>query len=64
MHDPVNFSDPDEFKPERFLSEDGKAFHTPKAYVAFGMGKRECLGKSLAKVEQYLFTAALIHQFE
>jgi cytochrome P450 len=31
--------------------------------VAFGVGKRECLGKSLAKQETFLFPSCLLHQF-
>lgn len=61
MRDPANFEDPDKFKPERFL-QDGK-FKPHPMMVAFGMGKRECLGKPLAKHELFLFTANLLHQF-
>ena len=31
--------------------------------VSCGLSPRECLGKTLAKAEVYLFTAHLLHQF-
>uniref|UniRef100_A0A915DYB8 Cytochrome P450 n=1 Tax=Ditylenchus dipsaci TaxID=166011 RepID=A0A915DYB8_9BILA len=44
--DPV-FENPKEFRPERFLMEDGKTFCKPLAnrLVQFGMGKRQCAGE-------------------
>lgn len=63
MHDPAHFSDPDRFDPTRFLDPETGRYRPHRAMVAFGVGRRECLGRSLAKMEQYLFTAALLHQF-
>ncbi len=60
--DPKHFPEPKEFKPERFLDSGGKFVENP-AMVAFGVGKRECLGKVLAKQETFLFMACLLHQF-
>ena len=59
--DPMIFPDPDKFCPDRFLDNEGR-FHAHPAMVAFGIGKRECLGKSLAKQEMFLFTSCLLHQ--
>ncbi len=59
--DPKNFADPEKFSPERFLDSNGMFVQHP-AMVAFGVGKRECLGKSLAKQEAFLFTACLLHR--
>ena len=63
MSDPANFENPEQFNPERFLCKKTGKFIPHPALVMFGVGKRECLGKSLAKIELYLFLAGLLHQF-
>ena len=62
MKDPANFSDPDKFDPTRFLDAEGR-FKSHPANIYFGIGKRECLGKPLAKMEYFLFLANLVHNF-
>lgn len=42
-HDPANFEDPEEFRPERF-SEDNKKEIKPFTYIPFGVGPRSCIG--------------------
>ena len=67
LNDPKHFPDPKKFNPERFLdtNDSGKLVYKPhKALIPFGIGKRDCLGKSLAKLELYLFLSALLHQFD
>ena len=61
MHDPNYWSDPEDFIPERFI-KDGK-FHQDERFVAFGIGKRNCMGKTLALTELYLFLSALLQRF-
>jgi len=63
LSDPNNFDYPDQFNPERFLCKETGKFISHPALVMFGVGKRECLGKSLAKIELYLFLVGLLHQF-
>ena len=37
----------------------------PETKLLFlSIGKRDCLGKSLAKMELFLFLSALLHQFD
>ncbi|XP_073152250.1 cytochrome P450 86A22-like [Henckelia pumila] len=51
-----------EFKPERWLSEDGKKFQ-PKdqfQFVAFNAGPRICLGKDLAYLQMKSIAAAVL----
>lgn len=61
MHmDPVNFPDPESFKPDRWLSQNGdKQSRLDRYLVPFGKGTRICLGINLAWAEMYLVLAAL-----
>ena len=63
LNDPKNFEEPEIFNPERFLCKETGKFVPHPALVVFGVGKRECLGKNLAKKELYLFLAGLLHEF-
>ena len=63
LKDPEVFSEPEEFRPERFLSEDGKRVESPPHWIPFGLGKRRCPGETLAKMELYLFLTGIIHNF-
>uniref|UniRef100_A0A183DKD6 Cytochrome n=1 Tax=Gongylonema pulchrum TaxID=637853 RepID=A0A183DKD6_9BILA len=58
MNDPENFSEPKEFRPARFLEDDGY-----DAFLPFSLGKRQCLGESLAKAELFLIYANLMRHF-
>ncbi|KAK2650279.1 hypothetical protein Ddye_017768 [Dipteronia dyeriana] len=51
-----------EFRPERWLSPDGKKFtmHDSYKFVAFNAGKRECLGKDLAYLQMKSVAAAVL----
>jgi fatty acid omega-hydroxylase len=51
-----------EFKPERWLSSDGKKIEVPDSYrfVAFNAGPRICLGKDLAYLQMKSIAAALL----
>ena len=60
--DPTVWQDPDQFKPERFLNEDGKAVK-PDELIPFSIGRRYCFGEHLAKMELFIFFSYLMHQF-
>ncbi len=60
-YDSKHFPNPERFDPDRFLDKSGRFVSNP-AMIAFGIGKRECLGKTLAKQEIFLFTSCLVHQ--
>ena len=62
MKDPGAFPEPGAFRPERFLL-DGKFVPNPKV-VPYGIGKRRCLGESLAKMELYKFFTGILHRFK
>ena len=61
-HDKETWGDPETFRPERFLSAEGK-FVKNERVMPFSLGARRCPGESLAKAELYLFLSALIQGF-
>jgi cytochrome P450 len=56
------FPDPEQFIPTRFLDESG-CYRPLSHFIPFGVGKRACLGESLARVELYLVFGALLQNF-
>lgn len=61
-HDPKLWKDPEQFRPERFLSQNGEAVK-PEYFMPFSLGKRQCLGESLARVELYLYATSMLQRF-
>ncbi|XP_060800059.1 cytochrome P450 2M1-like [Neoarius graeffei] len=62
LSDPKLWKNPDNFDPENFLDEEGQ-FKRNDAFVVFGMGKRACLGESLARVELFIMFTSLLQHF-
>ena len=62
LRDPTHFKDPDVFNPERFINSEGK-FINDERVIAFGIGKRSCLGQSLAEKEFFIFFTGILQQF-
>ena len=64
-HDPETWGEPDAFRSQRFLDEEGN-FVPPKAdrFLPFSAGRRVCLGESLARMELFLVLARLLHSFK
>jgi hypothetical protein len=63
LHDPVIYPDPDSFKPERFINEDGSLRDDPVLTTAFGFGKRICPGRHLADGTIFIVIASLLSVF-
>ena len=64
-HDPDVWDDPNDFRPQRLVDNDGN-FVSPKAdlFLPFSDGRRGCLGESLAQIELFLVLARLLHSFK
>ncbi|XP_013774211.1 cytochrome P450 2U1-like [Limulus polyphemus] len=60
--DPKYWPEPEKFDPSRFLSSDGKVVKR-ESFIPFSIGKRICLGETLAKMELFLFFTAILQQF-
>ncbi|KAI0278749.1 cytochrome P450 [Russula aff. rugulosa BPL654] len=63
LHDPDIYPDPDSFKPERFINEDGSLRDDPVLTTAFGFGKRICPGRHLADGTIFIVIASLLSVF-
>ena len=61
-HDRAHWDDPEVFRPERFLGDNGK-FRNDDFFMQFSLGKRSCPGESMARTEFFTFLACLFHQF-
>uniref|UniRef100_A0A2L2Y1J5 Cytochrome P450 18a1 n=1 Tax=Parasteatoda tepidariorum TaxID=114398 RepID=A0A2L2Y1J5_PARTP len=53
-----------DYKPERFLSKDGKKLIKPEYFIPFSTGKRSCPGKPLAEVELFLYFTAILQKYK
>lgn len=69
-HSSRNFTDPDLFKPQRFLPathplyEERYAADNKAAFKPFSAGPRDCIGKNLAYAEMRLVMARLLWNFD
>ncbi|KAL6736123.1 hypothetical protein Aduo_006509 [Ancylostoma duodenale] len=62
-YDAHYYPEPEKFRPERFLDEDGYFKKRPELNP-FGMGKRTCLGENLARYELFLLFTTLLQKYE
>ncbi|XP_065070817.1 steroid 17-alpha-hydroxylase/17,20 lyase-like [Rhopilema esculentum] len=63
--DTKEWNEPDVFKPERFLDENGDMIHRKsKREMSFGLGRRSCLGEVLAKAELFIFLSNILYRYE
>jgi hypothetical protein len=63
LHDPELYPDPEEFKPERFLNEDGTVRDDPTLSLAFGVGKRICPGRHFVDATLFIVTSSVLSVF-
>jgi len=63
LKDPNLFDKPNTFNPERFIDKDGKVDHRKAGFVPFSVGKRQCLGESLARMELFCFLTSILQNY-
>ncbi|KAK1805429.1 hypothetical protein P4O66_019746 [Electrophorus voltai] len=62
--EPRYFTDPEDFKPERWEKADLRKNGFLEGFVAFGGGKNQCPGRWYAIMELHLFVALILYKFE
>ncbi|XP_030837667.1 cytochrome P450 2B11 [Strongylocentrotus purpuratus] len=63
MFDPDHWSEPKRFKPERFLDDHGQ-YCPDEQLIPFSIGKRNCIGEKLGRMELFIFFTNIIKNFE
>ncbi|KAG2366255.1 cytochrome P450 [Suillus spraguei] len=61
-HDETKYPSPDEFKPERFLYDDG-SLTSDTMDLGFGLGRRICVGRHLADASLWIAMASFLAVF-
>ena len=64
LHDPEAYPEPDKFKPEQFLNEDGTVRDDPMLSLVFGVGKRICPGRHLVEATVFFVTSSILSVFD
>ncbi|XP_053952393.1 probable cytochrome P450 28c1 [Anastrepha ludens] len=66
-HDSSYYNNPEQFKPERFLNDEGnilKSFRDIGVFLGFGDGPRMCLGYYFATVQTKVAIASIVYNFK
>ena len=63
-HDEKVWSDPEMFKPERFIDEDVSVMGSNLKLAPFGSGRRVCPGKAMGLATVHLWLAMLLQSFK
>lgn len=58
------YANADQFDPDRFDKSRAEDKQKPFAYVPFGGGLRECIGKEFARLEIKIFAARLLREYQ
>ncbi|XP_055608121.1 probable cytochrome P450 305a1 [Uranotaenia lowii] len=61
--DPEYWQKPEEFNPERFFDQNGNLVHSERL-IPYSLGKRKCLGDTLAKASIFSFFVGVMERFE
>ena len=63
-HDTQYWKDVNKFDPTRYLDADGKLDRKPESWLPFSLGRRVCLGESVAKPELHLIFSCILQRFK
>lgn len=63
LYDDTIYKDPKCFNPTRFIDEQGNLKRSDEL-IPFSVGKRQCLGEGLARMELFLFLANLLNHYK
>ncbi|XP_067674837.1 cytochrome P450 2B4-like [Haliotis asinina] len=63
LQDKDVWGDPQNFRPDRFLDGEGK-IQKREEFIPFSLGRRVCLGESMARMELFLFLTTMIQKFK
>ena len=63
LHDPEMYPDPENFKPERLINEDGTVRDDPTLALVFGVGKRICPGRHSADATLFIVASSVLSAF-
>jgi cytochrome P450 len=63
LHNPDVYPEPETFRPERFLNEDGTFRDDPTLALAFGVGRRICPGRHLVDSTLFVFASSVMSVF-
>ncbi|KAH6926449.1 hypothetical protein HPB50_018709 [Hyalomma asiaticum] len=63
-NDPTLWEEPSTFRPERYLSEDGKMMKLkPEYLIPFSLGRRNCVGETFVTMEVFLMVTFLLQKY-
>jgi cytochrome P450 len=64
MRDPDYWTEPDKFDPNKFIDpKNGKFVNKNPAMLPFSVGKRACIGESIARQQLFLIFTSLLQKF-
>lgn len=63
LRDEEYWGDPDVFRPERFIDETGTKIVKTERFVAFGQGRRKCLGETLARAGLFTMFVGIMQKY-
>ena len=63
-HDESRYPNPESFKPERFLDDDGSLKPNDMEHIAFGFGRRICVGRHFADASVWAVMAKVLAVFK